>query len=245
MSDLWIVFGIGLAGGVHCAGMCGGFVLALGLGSGRSGAGLAGLHAAYLLGKTATYALFGLAAGLFGHVLAEALAGMQHAFGLAVGLSLVVVGIGLVGGRRFQPSVGGSGRLSRLLGRVLRWPGAFGAFGLGLLNGVLPCGLVYAMLIQAAASGDALSGALTMTVFGLATVPALALVALGGRLARPAWRAKWARAGGALVIALGVLTMVRGLPDVHALMGHDEVHHSDMHQEHDHHGEPVHHLANE
>ena len=96
-----------------------------------------------------------------------------------------------------------------MLRRVLqtRSPGV--PFGLGLLNGLLPCGLVYGMLAKAATTGSASGGALTMAAFGLATLPALALAgALGSRLT-PGRRVWMQRASGVLIVALGLLTLSR------------------------------------
>lgn len=212
--DLGLVFLIGLLGSAHCVGMCGGFVVAL--------TGLSGddqrrhaRGALYALGKTLTYTAFGALAGGLGAAAGHGLAGVQNALSIAVGLALVAVGLGLTGAVR---RVGGAGRLAgtdavaRMLAAVLRRRGGTAAFGLGLVNGLLPCGLIYALLFKAAATGTVAGGALTMAVFGLATLPALYAVALTGTLLRPAWRARMGIAGGVLVVALGLLTLARGVP---------------------------------
>jgi sulfite exporter TauE/SafE len=101
-------------------------------------------------------------------------------------------------------------RLGPAIGRLVGSGSLTSLAGLGALNGLLPCGLVYGMLAVAAASGGALDGALTMAVFGLATLPALALTGwLGSRL-RPQNRLWMQRVAGVLVIAIGVLTVARG-----------------------------------
>lgn len=211
MLDLTALFVLGLLGSAHCVGMCGGFVLALG-GAGRAGLRRQGL---YFAGKTATYAVLGAAVGGFGAAVASALTGVQGAVSLVAGVLIVAVGLGLLGLAR---PVRGLDRLAatRPYRRALRFfvqrRGGAAAVGLGLVNGLLPCGLVYAVLAKAAVAGGALAGGATMVVFGAATIPALALTALAPRLLRPAWQPALHRAGGVLVILLGLLTILRATP---------------------------------
>jgi len=80
------------------------------------------------------------------------------------------------------------------------------ALGLGLLWGWLPCGLVYSVLLIAAASADVATGASIMIAFGLGTMPAMIATGVGAlQLARFAGRARLV--AGLLVVALGVLTL--------------------------------------
>jgi uncharacterized protein len=221
MAELSVVFLIGLFGGAHCIGMCGGFVIALmqANGGGRTGH----MHQAmYFAGKTLTYVLFGVLAGAFGAALGLAFSGFQQLLTILVGFVLVVLGLGLVGVlRRFE----GLARLvpiqflSRMIGALVRRRSPFATMGLGMLNGALPCGLVYAVLVSAAGTGSMLGGALTMGAFGLGTIPALYLVGVGGLLVRPVWRNRLSQVGGVLVILLGLATMVRGTPAMGAIMG--------------------------
>ena len=210
MLDLAVVFLAGLLGSAHCVGMCGGFVVLVGAGSDRA---VAGRQAAYFVGKTLTYAAFGAIAGAAGVAVHGALGGVGGVLGVGLGVALVAFGLGLCGvawGRGGAPGVRFAARLGPAVGRLMASgrPGAL--VGLGALNGLLPCGLVYGMLAVAAQAGGAGRGALVMAVFGLATVPALALTgALGARL-RPARRVWMQRAAGALVVAMGLLTVARG-----------------------------------
>ena len=66
------------------------------------------------------------------------------------------------------------------IGGLLRRKSKLASFGVGIMNGLLPCGLVYAALALATASGNVFAGALHMGVFGLATIPALVIVASAG-----------------------------------------------------------------
>jgi len=222
MTELGAVFLIGLLGSAHCAGMCGGFVMAVTETAGSSQQRR--LHQAlYFLGKTATYAVLGALAGAFGHALGTLFTGMQNVLSITLGVFLVVIGLGLIGvvkrfeGLRFFSQLSG---FSTALSWLLRRPRPASIFGLGLLNGLLPCGLVYGMLAMAAATGSPVQGALTMGVFGLATIPALYLVAIAGSLMRPVWRARFHLASGILVIVLGLITIARGVPGL-LPHGHD------------------------
>ena len=244
MAMLLAVFLIGLVGSAHCAGMCGGFVVALAqMGGGRR------FHlnqALYYAGKTSAYALLGALAGGLGSALGGAFASAQHALGLALGLVLVVIGLGLAGalrrleGTRLWTRVPG---LGRALGGLIARGGPLAVAGLGALNGLLPCGLVYGVLALAATAGGAGQGALVMATFGLATVPALYLTGLAGSLARPAWRARLGRLSGVLMIALGLLTMARGTSALDDLLhhGHDGPRHG-PHATHQTTAEPADHL---
>lgn len=210
--DLSVVFLIGLLGSAHCVGMCGGFVALLG----HTGAPGRVRHrqAAYFAGKTTAYAVLGALAGIAGGAAGIALSGFQGVLSVALGIVLVLVGLGLCGVLRRLPGAGHvSSRVAARLGPTVRHlvqrdrPGAL--FGLGALNGLLPCGLVYGMLAKAATTGSAAGGALTLAVFGLGTVPALALVGTVGAFVPPARRLWLQRAGGVLVVALGILTIAR------------------------------------
>ena len=232
MPDLLAVFMIGLLGSAHCVGMCGGFVLLL---AQRAG-GRRQIHqVVYFSGKTLTYALFGVLAGGSGGAVAHLFAGWQNVLSIVLGLFLLWIGLGLIG---VLPSFQGPTQhqrwrgLSSAFSFFLKRGGYAGTLGVGLVNGLLPCGLVYAILAKAAATGSALGGALTMAVFGLSTIPALYLVALLGRMAHPVWRRRLNLASGILVIVLGLVTLSRGLPGIITFHGSHgavlETHHEAM-----------------
>lgn len=210
MLDLAAVFLAGLLGSAHCVGMCGGFVALLGVGSDRA---VARRQAAYFAGKTLTYAAFGAAAGAVGLALADVFGELGGVVGVGLGTAMVVAGLGVCGvawGRAGAPGGRVAARLGPVVGRLVRSerPGAL--LTLGAVNGLLPCGLIYGMLAVAASSGSAGRGALTMAVFGAATVPALALVGTLGARMRPSRRVTMQRLAGVLVVAMGALTIARG-----------------------------------
>lgn len=219
LSDLSAVFLVGLLGSLHCVGMCGGFVVMLAHTAppGR----LYQRQVYYVLGKTATYALLGAAMGGLGRLLP--LAGLQHGLSLLAGLALLLIGWNLLGRRapRWLPGTQLLTRLAGFLGTLLRRRHPTTPLLLGLANGFLPCGLVYGMLLLAVATGSATQGTLMMTVFGLATIPALLLLTLTPALVRaPRWRAHLRQAGGVLLLLLGLLTLLRGTPVLDAMLPH-------------------------
>ena len=151
----------GLLGSPHCLGMCGSFALACG----DRAAHTLSWHA----GKTTTYALLGAVAGALGaSVPGPTWVGSVLSAGLLLWFSAALAG--LTG----EPAL----RLPGVVSLATRTAGADDLatrYLFGLVNGLLPCGLVYATLGIAVASGSALGGALTMVAFGLATVPGLTL----------------------------------------------------------------------
>ena len=208
--DLAVPLTLGLLGSAHCVGMCGGFVALLGAGS---EGGAVPKQGAYFAGKTATYAAFGALAGAAGASLTDLFGALGGTLSVALGSLMVVAGAALCGLAWRGASAPGAqvaARLGPAIGRMVQSGSMASIAGLGALNGLLPCGLVYGMLAVAAASGSALEGALTMAVFGLATVPALAVTGWLGTRLRPQNRLWMQRVAGALVIVMGVLTVARG-----------------------------------
>lgn len=187
----------GLVGSPHCAGMCGGFAAACGQ---RRG-GLALWHA----GRLTTYASLGALAGAFGWILPGP--GWLPAAASAL---LLVWFAGALAGVLPEPSPR-LGWLGSVGGRLLAEPGLAARFGFGMLNGLLPCGMVYAALSLPLALARPLAGAAVMLAFGAGTLPALTL--LPGLLRRAALRGRWQRrAVGALVLAAGLLAVAMRAP---------------------------------
>ena len=232
-AELLLIFTASLMASAHCAAMCGGFTLSL-VRPGQPGTSLARM-AVYHAGKLFTYVFIGLAAGLAGAALLNnpALRFFQVAFSALAGVLIVVVGLqtlGLLPGQSIVNRLASALWLGPFLGpffQAFREQAAGrrqdgrrqaaplqGAFLLGVFNGFLPCGLVYSFALAAAGTGSPWWAMLTMLAFGLGTAPMLVAVGAGGT-AVGAWqslRPTIARAAGILVIALGVLTVLRGTP---------------------------------
>ena len=180
-SSFIALFLIGLLGGTHCVGMCGGIVGVLSMGAGSRPA----LHLAYNAGRIISYALAGALAGALGGaslVLAGQLPVRIVLFVLA-NLMLVALGLYLIGVTRALAFTERFGQklwrhVQPLSRRFLPARSVAQAFPLGLLWGWLPCGLVYSALIMAMTSGSAVRGAGMMLAFGAGTLPNLLLAGL-------------------------------------------------------------------
>jgi uncharacterized protein len=191
------LFLAGLAGGLtHCTTMCGPFVLAQSAATANSslcGGVLRRLSGAallpYHLGRALGYSALGALAGTFGGVLAHAIGLRWLAAGLlalAALLMLAQASARLAALLPRMPAPRLPAVLERRMGALLAAPTGWRGVRLGLLLSALPCGLLYAALAGAAASGSALAGGLAMLAFVSGTVPALVAVAFLGRLARHA-----------------------------------------------------------
>ncbi len=182
-------FMAGFVGSLHCIGMCGGFAVACG---GRAGDTLL-WHA----GRATTYALLGALAGAFGSLVP----GPGWVVGVLSGLLIVWFAAGLAG-LVPEPHLSIPG-VKHLATNLATRTNSVARFGFGMATGLLPCGLVYASLGIPVAAADPVVGALSMTAFGLGTVPALTAVAMGlRRIAMRDMRLRRALAAAVMVSAL-------------------------------------------
>lgn len=167
---------LGLIGSVHCMGMCGGIVGALSMNTGNQG--YMKLQLGYHVGRISTYGILGFVAGLLGLWLASSHQYVGVLLRSLSGVLLVLMGVYLFG--RSQAL----NWLEQLGGRLWKSVQPFSkklmpirtpqhAILLGLIWGLLPCGLVYSTLSWALVSADPLKSAALMMVFGLGNLPAL------------------------------------------------------------------------
>jgi sulfite exporter TauE/SafE len=207
----------GLLGSSHCVGMCGGFVLAIGLGA-RSAAENLIRQLLYALGRLFTYTALGFGAGWLGLWFASRRGFMIHAqAALAIGVGLLLIGQGLIAlgvlpsGLRKRRGGGAACLASSAFRSILASRRRLDVFIAGILNGFLPCGLVYGTLALAASSANVVRGSLTMAAFGAGTLPLLVLTGLGGSMVPPAWRRRVFAIAAVCVTVLGMLSVSRGL----------------------------------
>jgi uncharacterized protein len=211
-AALTAVFLVGLLGGVHCLGMCGGIVTALTVQMpGQRPAW--SLHLAYHAGRITTYALAGALAGGLGAATLrlEGILPVQILLYVLAQLILVALGLYLLGVPRYLDVFE---RAGRALWRRVQ-PAASALFpvrtaprgyAVGLLWGLLPCGLVYSVLATALVTGSAAGGALAMLAFGAGTLPALlAAGTVFPALQRIRRAQSVRRAAGGVVIAFGLV----------------------------------------
>lgn len=201
----------GLVGSLHCLGMCGPIALSLPSGEQKGWSYFSG-RVLYNFGRLLTYSILGGLVALLG--VAASLFDAQRYFSLGLGgvlILLALVHFGLFG-KRSQVADNFLNRAWRRgMGRVMRIRGAGGMFVLGLMNGILPCGLVYAGLFLAANSGTAWEGSLKMASFGLGTMPLMLTLTWSG-----GWIRNWLRLRARLVMPvvmsfLGIMFLLRGM----------------------------------
>jgi hypothetical protein len=199
---------LGAVGSLHCAGMCGPLALALPV-TGSSRATFVLGRVAYNLGRVVTYCLLGAAFGLVGQTLA--FAGFQRWVSLAAGAAIL---LGLLVSSRFTVSVPVASTVAWVksgLCALLRRRSLTSVFSLGVLNGLLPCGLVYAACAGAVATGSLLTGVKYMAAFGFGTVPMMLGIGLAGHKLQLALRFRLQRLIPACVALVAVLLILRGL----------------------------------
>lgn len=205
---IWTGFILGFLGSFHCAGMCGPLALALPI-TGNSKSSFVLGRLAYNFGRLVTYSLLGLLSGLAGHALL--LAGVQRWLSIGLGVALLA---GLLTSRRLalsRPATVLVGQLKSRMSGLLRHRALSSLALLGLLNGLLPCGLVYIACTAAAVAGTPLAGLASMTGFGLGTVPMLLAISLSGRLVPMSLRLRLVKAIPFAVCGLAALLILRGL----------------------------------
>lgn len=180
-TGLIALFLVGLLGGTHCVGMCGGIVGALSMG----GPGRWSMHLAYNGGRILSYTLAGALVGALSGAslgVAEQMP-VRIALYLLANLMLVALGlylIGLTGALAVTERLGQHlwRHVQPLTRRFLPARTVSQAFPLGMLWGWLPCGLVYSALASALTTGSAMRGAAMMLAFGLGTLPNLLLAGM-------------------------------------------------------------------
>ena len=215
-AGLAAAFVIGLLGGVHCVGMCGGIVGALTVQTPRQRRAWK-LHLSYSAGRIASYAVAGAIMGMIGGagLLFNQILPVQLLLYVLANLVLISLGLYLAGLGNQLTWLEGLGaalwrRVQPYSTRVLPADTVAKAFALGTLWGWLPCGLVYSLLATALLSGSAASGAAVMLAFGLGTLPNLLLAGMAFKRLRDMTSNRRLRlAAGVLVAGFGVVGLAR------------------------------------
>jgi hypothetical protein len=201
----------------HCIGMCGPIVASYtlsGSSGSRSWADRLFPHLLYHGGRITMYAFIGALMGLSGSFVNVAgnIAGLQNAVAVLAGVAMVIMGLSITG------IAGRTAWLERHNSTVLRYAKQVMAtrsllryYPLGLLLGLLPCGLSYTIFIAAAGTGGLLPGMTTALLFGIGTLPALLLFGTAISYFSASLRSTIYRAGGALVIIMGIYFIFRGI----------------------------------
>ena len=239
MSD-WVALVVpavaaGLFGSAHCLGMCGGLsgLFAMHAGA-KSTTSQPVLAVTYNLGRIVSYASLGALSAYLGQGLTDVLPGLAVPIRLTAGLVIVLMGIQIAFGWQLLGPVEKVGSylwrlVSPLTRHVLPVTSAPKALALGLLWGLLPCGLVYSMLLVAMAGSDPLQGAVVMLAFGIGTMPSMLLTGLGAAsLKNFLSNKRRALVAGLLLVAIGIATMAMPAMKILGPGDGDHAHHQHM-----------------
>lgn len=216
--DFVIILTTAFLGSVgHCIGMCGGIVVAYSstkIDQENAWWQQLSSHLAYNMGRVVTYTMLGAFFGLIGGVIAFTPTTKGVLF-LLTGVLMVLAGLSLLGNLKFLNSAEFS--ISKLawyqnsFRKLISSKSYTSFFLLGMLNGIIPCGLVYSFAIFAASTASPLWGALVMATFGLATIPALFFLGTVTKfLQQGSMRDVMMKLASLLVIFYGVYTLYKG-----------------------------------
>jgi sulfite exporter TauE/SafE len=205
-------FFVGLLGSFHCIGMCGPIAIALPIPNSSNLSFVTG-RLLYNLGRVVAYSFLGAVFGLLGSRLI--ISGFQQGVSIVLGVAIVIAVL-------IPPNYKAKISQHKLVQKItlplksgisdLFKRGTFSAmFLIGILNGFLPCGLVYVALAGAIASGDAISGSAVMILFGLGTVPTMFAATIFGKFINLNIRRKITKTVPAFALVLGLLFILRGM----------------------------------
>jgi sulfite exporter TauE/SafE len=205
-------FALGFASGFHCVGMCGPIALSMGLSKNQA----INFHLqnfTYNFGRIITYSFMGAVLGFVGE--GFHIAGFQQILSIIVGILLIVMSFFSFGGGDFAAKIPFLTKkflyIKIFLAGFLQKVDYKSRFLTGILNGFLPCGMVYMALTASIAAGGIWQGALFMTIFGLGTFPFMFFVVILGNLMTTAFRLKILKIIPIMMIILGSLFILRGL----------------------------------
>ncbi len=216
--DILSIISIAFLGSMgHCIGMCGGIVIAYSstkIDESSSKLSQSVAHLVYSLGRITTYTTMGVVFGAIGGVVS--FSGIAIAtLTIIAGVFMVLAGLSIVGRLKFltllEHSFSHSGWYQQVFRSVLRSRSLSSFYILGLLNGLLPCGLVYFFAVTAASTGSPLWGAFVMFIFGLSTIPSLfTLGFFAGIFTKSGIRKVMMNLASIIVIVYGFYTVYRG-----------------------------------
>lgn len=209
--EYWTAISIGLLGSLHCIGMCGPIALALPLNRKNAFTILMG-SVLYNFGRLFMYFLIGFVFGSIGGGIA--LAGFQQSISIAVGAFMLLAALWAI----FQLKKWNFPIHNLWIGKVkLAMAKRFGKtsntnlFLIGVLNGMLPCGLVYMALAGSVAMADPVKGGVFMTTFGLGTIPFMLAVTVYGSHIKKKWFPPVKRFVPVFLFLIGTLFILRGM----------------------------------
>jgi len=204
--------GLGFATGFHCIGMCGPIALSMGL-TRHQQINFYLQNITYQLGRIVTYSLLGAILGIVGE--GFEMAGFQRILTIIAGILLIIMTLFSFSKKNLASKIPFINKfllkLKINLGKILHKSDYHSRFTVGLLNGFLPCGMVYMALTASMTSGGVWQGALFMSFFGIGTFPFMFAVVLFGNLISNSLRMKALKVIPIFMIILGGLFILRGM----------------------------------
>ena len=204
-------FTMGLLGSFHCVGMCGPLALSMPLKDDSVWSKFSG-GLLYNAGRIVTYSLFGLLFGVIGK--SVALFGFQQWLSIILGVLIIFI---IILPKRLSSFNNNNfvlnyfGKLRSSLGKLFSQKNYSSLFSIGLLNGLLPCGLVYMAAAGAVATGDIVNSISFMAFFGLGTLPMMWSIAFFGNYVGIGLRQKIRKAYPYMLMLMACLLILRGM----------------------------------
>ena len=209
---LYFVFIFGLVSRFHCIGMCGPIAMMLPVDRNNEAKKVTQIIT-YHIGKLTAYGILGLIFGLLGR--SFYLAGMQQQLSIIVGVLMIVVA--LVPEKIFakynfsKPVYKIISKVKSSLGQQFKNKSYKSLFTIGLLNGFLPCGMVYVAIFGAIAMQSVSLGVLYMLLFGIGTIPMLTAVIYISNVLSFSFRGTLQKIIPVVAVVIGMLFIIRGL----------------------------------
>jgi sulfite exporter TauE/SafE len=209
-----VLFFSGLLGSLgHCLGMCGPLVILVGSQFGAiSWIGRLWRYLLYHAARILVYFSLGIAIGALGSLVGLS-GNVNHLTGtisLILGVGIILFGLRYLGWLPLGRLEGSGAWIGRSMKKAVQRGGWMGIASLGVLNGLLPCGLVYSALLASAAMGNSLKAGAAMAAFGAGTLPALVVLGMGAQSISINLRQVMSRVAGLLIMIIGLQLVLRG-----------------------------------
>lgn len=210
--DLFTALTLGLVGSLHCAGMCGPIAIALPLAKENWLTKIIGGFL-YNFGRILTYGILGALFGLLGRGIK--LAGLQQWASIVIGVIMIVsVLFPVILRQKIKLGdifTGYAGRLTGSFRILFKFHSTGSLLLIGLLNGLLPCGLVYIAIAGAINTNDVVMGIAFMMLFGLGTTPMLLGISVMGSMVSLSLKKRLNKVIPVFIVLLGLLFILRGM----------------------------------
>ena len=209
---LWTAFMIGLVGSLHCIGMCGPIALAIPYQANTKVQTLGNILL-YNSGRIITYGLIGILPAIFG--LALSLSGMQKNMSIVLGAMLIIAAAFSIPLDQRTHAIPGINKIylwaATKMKSFISQKNKAAFFITGLLNGFLPCGMVYMAVMGAITQTSMANAFFYMILFGMGTVPLMLMIGVSGQFINLTWRRKLQSVIPVFMIGIGILMIMRGI----------------------------------